>query len=90
MLIFEQHEIKIKETLTVPVLNMTYLASKYIDACSRTAVGTRNAKNRGQKVGHVVKMYNFRGAFCSFLNGITLTYIYTFTKLNMTLLGSNR
>ena len=39
---------------------MTYLGSKWIDICSLTTVDTRTAENRGQKVGHLAKMYNFR------------------------------
>ena len=42
-----------------------------MDDCSWITVGTRTAENRGQKVGHLTKMHNFR--LLLFLN-ITLTY----------------
>ena len=37
-----------------------------MDDCSWTTVGTRTAENRGQKVGHLTKMHNFRLYFAFF------------------------
>ena len=45
---------------------MTYLGSKYIDDYRWTTVGTRTAKNRGQKLGHLTKMCNFHFHFTLF------------------------
>ena len=57
---FAQHYIDLYITLTIQVLNMTHLGNKQIDICTWTTVGTRIAKNRGQELGHVAKMYDFR------------------------------
>ena len=37
-----------------------------MDICTWTTVGIRNAKNRGQELGHLAKMYNFRLHFALF------------------------
>ena len=39
---------------------MTYLGSRYIDIHTWTTVGTRSAGHRGQRIGHLTKMYNSR------------------------------
>ena len=42
---------------------MTYSASKLIDICSWPTLSARFAENRGQKVGHLAKMHDFRLQF---------------------------
>ena len=44
--------------------------------CIWPTLGARYAENRGQKVGHLAKMYDFRMHFALFLNSVTLPYIY--------------
>ena len=41
--------IPIKETITIPVINMPYLGSNQTDNCSWTNLDSRTAKNWGEK-----------------------------------------
>ena len=68
---------------------MTYLGSRYIDIHTWTTVGTRSAGHRGQRSGHLAKMYNswlYSGLFEQ--HYIDLYTILTTLVLNMTYIGS--
>ena len=65
---------------------MTYSGSKSIDICSWPMLGARYAENRGQKVGHLNKMDDFRPHFKQHYIDLYITFIIQF--LNMTYLGN--
>ena len=65
---------------------MIYLASKLIGICSWPTLGACYAENRGQKVGHLAKMHDFRLQFEQ--HYIDLYITFTIQVLNMTHLGN--
>ena len=78
---------QLKESITILVLNMTYLGSKYIDVYSWPTLDARFAENRGQKVGHLAKMHDFRLQFEQ--HDIALYITFTIQVLDMTYLVAN-
>ena len=54
---------------------MTYSGSKQIDICSGPKLDARYAENKGQKVGHLAKMYDFHLHFEQHYIDLSKTFI---------------